>query len=313
MSIAVQALLLAGGLTIALLASGRAVDYARALAAALGAPAFIVGVALVGIGTDLPEIANAIVAHLQGEGDVNVGTAVGSALTQYTLVLGLGPLVFAAAAITRREASVVSLFTMAALALTAVFVADGWLNRPEGAVLIVAWALAIWVTVKLVPGLVEEDLPAVRHTRKLTQLGALLLALGLVGFGATVAVRALVRVAELASVPEFLIAFFGASIGTSAPEVIVVLAAFRRGAPAIAFGDAFGSSLSDSSLTIGVGGLTEPAAVTARTAVIGSVYSILAIGVVAALLVARRRHDRLSGAVFVGLYAFAFVVLLGSR
>lgn len=313
MQIAVQAFLLAGGLAVALVASGRAVDYARALAAALGAPAFIVGVALVGIGTDLPEIANAVVAHLEGEGDVNVGTAVGSALTQYTFVLGLGPLVFAAAAITRREASVVSVLTMTALAVTAVFIADGWLNRWEGTILVVGWALAIWITAKLVPGLVEDAPPEVRHTRKRTQLGALLLALGLVGFGATVAVRALVRVAELANVPEFLIAFFGASIGTSAPEVIVVLAAFRRGAPAIAFGDAFGSSLSDSSLTIGVGALTAPAAVTARTAVIASVYSILAVGVVATLLTVRRRHDRLSGIVFVALYALAFVVLLGSR
>src|SRR5918997_5059477 len=93
MQIALQAFLLVGGLAVALVASDRAVAYTRALAAGLGAPPFIVGVVLVSLGTDLPEIANSIASHLQGEGDVNVGDSVGSTLTQYTLVLGLFPLV----------------------------------------------------------------------------------------------------------------------------------------------------------------------------------------------------------------------------
>ncbi|MGH3020806.1 MAG: calcium/sodium antiporter, partial [Gaiellaceae bacterium] len=66
MQIALQAFLFVGGLAVALVASDRAVAYTRALATALGAPAFIVGVVLVSIGTDLPEIANSVAAHLQG-------------------------------------------------------------------------------------------------------------------------------------------------------------------------------------------------------------------------------------------------------
>ncbi len=38
------------------------------LAAALAAPPFVVGVALVSIGTDLPEIANSVASHVQGAG-----------------------------------------------------------------------------------------------------------------------------------------------------------------------------------------------------------------------------------------------------
>src|SRR5919109_2731257 len=117
MQIALQSFLFVGGLALALVASDRAVAYTRALAAALGAPAFIVGVALVAIGTDLPEIANSIAAHLQGEGDVNVGDSIGSALTQYTFVLGLFPLVAGALAISRREVGLVTVLTMAGLAL----------------------------------------------------------------------------------------------------------------------------------------------------------------------------------------------------
>ena len=68
-----------------------------------------------------------------------------------------------------------------------------------------------------------------------------------------VAVRSLVDLAEEVGVPEFVLAFFGASLGTSAPEIAVDLTALARGAPQIALGDALGSSLVDATLSIGIG------------------------------------------------------------
>ena len=313
MQIALQSMLFVGGLGLALLASDRAVAYTRALAAALRLPAFVVGVALVSIGTDLPEIANSIAAHLQGEGDINVGDSVGSTLTQYTLVLGLFPLVIAVILIDRRSVVAVSVLTMTGLAMTIGFVADGWLARWEGGLLVLAWGVFTWIVVRAAPSLIADEAPHVKRQGRLVQAGIVLLALAIVGVGATVAVRALVRLAELAGVPEFIIAFFGASLGTSAPEIVVDLTALLRGAPGIALGDVLGSSLVDATLSIGVGPIVAPAAVTPRLAIVGSLYSLVAIGVVGALLAARRRHDRRSGFVLLGLYAFAYVVLLGAR
>jgi cation:H+ antiporter len=310
MAIALHAFLFVGGLTVALIASDRAVSYTRALAAQVGAPAFIVGVALVSIGTDLPEIANSIAAHVQGEGDINVGDSVGSALTQYTLVLGLFPLAVSVLAINRRQVVLVSVLTMAGLALTAALVADGWLARWEGGLLVLAWAIFMWTVVKLLPGLLPDEPPPVTHRNAPVQVGVILFALAVVGFGATVAVRALVQLAELAGVPEFVIAFFGASLGTSAPELVVDFTALLRGAPAIALGDVLGSSLVDATLSIGAGPLVAPAAVTPRLAVVGSLYSLVAVAAVGTVLAVRRRHDRVSGAVLIGLYLLAYFVLL---
>ena len=113
-----------------------------ALAAGLGAPPFVVGVVLVALGTDLPEIANSIASHLQGEGDVNVGDSVGSTLTQYTFVLGLFPFVAGALVISRRQVGLVTLLTMAGLGITTGFVLDGHLDRFEGLALVAAWVAA---------------------------------------------------------------------------------------------------------------------------------------------------------------------------
>jgi cation:H+ antiporter len=310
MEVALQVFLFIGGLALALVASDRAVAYTRALAAALGAPAFIVGVALVSIGTDLPELANSVAAHAQGEGDVNVGDSVGSTLTQYTLVLGLFPFVASTIAIDRRQVGLVSILTAAGLGLTTFLVADGWLGRWDGAALVLAWAVFTLAVVKGLPGQVADEAPPVRHQRRLVQAGAVLLALGVVGFGATVAVRALVRVAELAGAPEFVLAFFGASIGTSSPEIMVDVTALLRGAPGIALGDALGSSLVDSTLSIGAGPLVFPAEVTPRLAVAGALYSLLAVAVVGSVLGGRRRHDRASGVLLFALYAVSYLVLL---
>jgi len=310
MEIVAYVVLLVVGLAAALVASQVAVSYTRALAAGLGAPPFVVGVVLVAVGTDLPEIANSIASHLQGEGDVNVGDSVGSTLTQYTLVLGLFPLVAGTLLISRRQVGLVTLLTAVGLGLTAIFVANGYLGRVEGLALIAAWALATVATTKLLGGGANDDPPAVRHDGRLTQAAVTFGSLALVGAGAGVAVYSLVRLAEAIGVPEFLLAFFGASVGTSLPEIIVDVTALRAGAPGIALGDALGSSLVDSTLSIGIGPAVAPAEVTARLAIVACLYTLVAIVAVGAMLCGRRRHDRLSATVLFALYALSYGVLL---
>lgn len=311
MEIALYLVLLLVGLAVALVASDLAVSYTRALAVGLGAPPFVIGVVLVAVGTDLPEIANSITSHLQGEGDVNVGDSIGSTLTQYTFVLGLFPLVAGALVISRLQVGLVTVLTMGGLGITTLFVLDGHLDRVEGFALIAAWGAATVVMTKLLSNGAADDPPEVRHDGKLAQALVALGALGLVAAGATLAVHSLVRLAEMLGVPEFLLAFFGASVGTSLPEILVDVTALRRGAPGIALGDALGSSLVDSTLSIGAGPAVAPADVTTRLAVVGSLYTLAAVAAVGAILALRRRHDRVSAAVLMGLYALSYVVLLG--
>ena len=300
---------------MAIAAASPAVAYTRALAVSLGAPPFVVGAVLVSIGTDLPEIANSVVAHLEGEADVNVGDSIGSALTQYTLVLGLFPLVIAVIAISRREAALVGLLTMLGLGLVIAFVSDGSLERWEGAVLVTAWAAFAWLLFKASPALqsvAAEEAPVVRWTSRRTQTLVVLVTVAIIAFGATIAVGALIDLAEETGVPELWIAFFGASLGTSAPELVVDITALMRGAPGIALGDAMGSSLVDATLSIGIGPIVKPGQVTADLAVRSTLYTLGAIFVVTVFLVARGRLDRTGTLLLLGLYGASYAVLLGT-
>jgi cation:H+ antiporter len=201
---------------------------------------------------------------------------------------------------------------MFGLALTAAVTADGWLGRLDGAILVTTWIGAMVLVTKLLPHTTPEDPPAVRLQGRAPQVGVILGALVAVGAGATVAVRALVDLSETIGVPEFLLAFFGASLGTSAPEIAVDITALRQGAPAIALGDALGSSLIDATLSIGIGPIVAPAEVTARLAVVASLYTLAAVAVVGAVLVMRRRHDRWSALVLMALYALSYAVLIAA-
>jgi cation:H+ antiporter len=295
--VVVQTVLVLVGLALTIGASDVAVGYTRAIAAKLDAPAFLVGVVLVSLGTDLPEIANSIAAHLEGEGDVNIGDTVGSTLTQYTFVLALFPAIVA---------------VIAVLGLTAIVTADGYLGRLDGLLLVGTWVVAIVVVARVVGGGTVDEPPQVRVKGIGYQIAVLFVALGVVGLGATLAVRSIVDLAETVGVPEFILAFFGASMGTSAPEIAVDLTALARGAPGIALGDALGSSLVDATLAPGIGPIVAPAPVTARLAVVASLYTLVAVALVGSLLFWRRRHDWRSAAVCLVAYVVSYVVVIGA-
>ena len=312
MALALELLLFAVGLTVALVASSRAVNEARELALGLGAPPFVVGFVLVAVGTDLPEIANSITAHLQGEGDINVGDSIGSVLTQYTLVLGLIPLLAGAFLVNRREVTTVGLLTIPGLVLSILPVRDDYLGRLDGLLLVGTWLILVAVAIRVLPTNVDHDAPPPPARPHLIRIAVVLVLLALVGVGASLAVRSLVRIADVAGVSEFLIAYFGAALATSAPELVVVATAAFRGAYGLALGDALGASFVDSSLSIGIGPLVVGAPVTSEAAIPGIAYALAATVLATLLLMTRGRHDRRSSALLLALYALAYVLVLGA-
>ncbi len=81
------------GIVFIIFCSVKALKHSVILATALGVSPLIIGVTLVSIGTDIPEIINSITACALGHGDIDVGDSIGSNLTQLTLVFGILPLI----------------------------------------------------------------------------------------------------------------------------------------------------------------------------------------------------------------------------
>ncbi len=298
------------GFPIAVFASRRVVRHASVLAAGSRIPKFVIGVSLLAIGTDLPEIANSIIASLADQGDINVGDSLGSTATQVTLVLGLMPFLGGAIMIKRGGGTVQTAWlTVAALGLCALLMADGFIARSDALILIVAWlggSVYLWRRVPQGRQL-EFELDGLPRTYHIV---GTLVALIFVAGGAALAVAGIIGLAETFGVPGFLISFFGASIGTSLPELVVDVSAIRRGEPELAIGDVVGSSFVDATLSIGSGPLIAPTAITAAFAIQGALLAMVAVAIVALLFQRVRRHDRRTGAILIITYAAFYLLLL---
>ncbi len=297
------------GLYVTVVSSRHAVDHAVRLASSLGIPAFVVGITVMAVGTDLPEIANSIVASVGGHGDLNVGDSIGSAATQVTLGLGLLPLLAGAFVVRPARVRIVGGLTVVALAVGALLLRDGDLSRLDATVLVGLWIVSTVVVWLRAPVDGQEELPLATGHRWRHGVRALLW-LALLGAGAAAVVTGLVRIAEELAVPLYLVSFFGAAIGTSLPEIVVDVTALRRHQADLAVGDIFGSSMVDATLSIGIGPLVAPTLVTADLAVRGSIAAAVVIGLATLLLAARGRHTVATGIALLLLYAAFYPAML---
>lgn len=232
-------------------ASRRAVTSALRITDSIDISPAAVGLTVMAIGTDLPEIANSIVSSASGHGDVNVGDSMGSALTQITLTLGL--LCIASGSITTNRNFVLAVGTATFFAIVTVriFVEDGALTRMNGLVMILLW---MGGTVLLGHGdLQPREVLTGPRGRLAGDVAGALGWLAVVGLMAVGIVEAFLNIAEAFGVPEFIGSFIVLSIGTSLPELFVDLTAIRRGASSMAIGDIFGSSFVDATLSVGIG------------------------------------------------------------
>lgn len=297
------------GLGVAIIASDRAVGFASDLALGFSLPPFVVGVIVVAIGTDLPEIANSVIGALAGEGDLAAGNAIGSTITQMTLVLGILPFVGRSLPTDVTRIVLPGVLMVLGLVLGGFFGADDALSRLEGLVLIGFWLVSVVLLYRHIP-FAGGPTMVMKEERPSRALLGVMAALGIVGASATAAVWAFVEIAERLSVPVFLLSFFAASIGTSLPELVVDVTAIRKGEKDIAIGDIFGSSLIDATLVLGIGPTILPFAVDGGLLVRSAAAGAVIVGVLTFVLAKRRHHDRVSGALLLVAYLALYPLLL---
>jgi cation:H+ antiporter len=317
--LAVWLFVLVAGLVIAAFGSRRAVSAALDASRMSNISPGLIGLTVMAVGTDLPEIANSIVAAMGGHGDLLVGDAAGSALTQVTLILGLLCLGSTPIHADRNTVLTTGTLTTAALLVAALMVGNGVIARWEGGALVAAWVLAIIAIQRRQP----EPSPAVAAPAPLQpargaagtngstrrHVAATLAWLLLVGAAATMIVESFIELSDRLGLPELIASAVVLSLGTSLPELVVDWTAIRRGAVALAIGDLFGSSLLDATLALGIGPMLRAVTVSPSAA---TACLIAAMGVMAATVIAGARpsHSRSSATLLFLVYGAATAALV---
>ena len=313
--IIVASLILIGGVVIIIFSSSFAVKNSALLATALGISPLIIGVTLVSIGTDISEIFNSLISCSMGHGDIDVGDSTGSVLTQITLVFGLLPLICGAFHVNRKDIIILGSCEVLALLLIFSVVEKGYITRLNALFMVFSLAIYFWL-------IFNANKESIMHRVELIETvqpkknKKLLLLFAAIGFGGVTIgsyaiVNSVIYISQALSIHEYIISFFILSIGTSLPELVVDINALRHGHHSIAIGDIVGSCIVDSTLSIGIGQVFFPQAVTAELAIPTVLYTLVVSIIVIVVIAIRQKMDKKAGVFFIFLYLMAFVFLFG--
>jgi cation:H+ antiporter len=294
------------GMAVLAYSSKKAVEHTVSIASNLNISPLLIGLVVVSVGTDIPEIFNSIMSSAIGHGDINVGDSFGSILAQITLVIGLTAVIGGTFKVRRNEIVVIGACELLALIAAISMVEKGYISQMNAVFLVASWPLLMII----IKNVLKKDYAVQPSDRKLRRHVIVAIA-GYLGvmLGAYIVINAVITMANLLHVPEYFISFFAVAIGTSLPELAVDLTAVFKKQYEIAIGDAIGSCIVDAGLSIGIGPLIFPTAVSGRLAETTGLYALLVSAVVILTLALRRKVDRKAGVFFIILYGLSYGIV----
>lgn len=224
------------------------------VASRLGVSEFIVGVAILSIGSDLPELAIAVDGaiinlHSGDASDVVVGTAIGSSLGQIGFVLGTAAL-FSYLTLPRSMVFQHGSVLLGSAALLGVFGYDGTVTRAEGLALLVVYLIYFAALF----GDRQKRRDPSGDERMLGTGKAwlyLLVGLGIIGMSAEMTVSGAIAVAAALDISEAFVAVIIIGLGTSLPELSISVGAALKDRSRMSVGNLIGSNIFDTLVPVG--------------------------------------------------------------
>jgi cation:H+ antiporter len=304
--------LVLGGLVLLALAADRFVLSAARLARAWGLSPLLVGALVVGMGTSAPELLVSVLGALDGDLDLALGNAVGSNVTNVTLVLGVSALIHPLSGnlrVLRRE----GMLMLAACVALAWLAWDHEMSRVEGialaASMLLAGALVVkWARADAHRGFGDPDDTQARApvaVGKELLIGAI--ALGLTLLGADLLVRGATSLAAALGLASAFVGLTIVAVGTSLPELATSVAGVRRGEHEIVVGNVLGSNIFNALAVAGCASTITPGPVDPGMR-IGAVFMVVSAAAAGFLALTGRKLERWEGALLLLGFA-AFVVL----
>lgn len=256
------------GLLILIWSADRFIDGASSIARTMGISPLIVGMIIIGLGTSAPEMLVAGVAAYDGNPGLGIGNAIGSNITNITLVLGVTAIFYhlpVHSRLLKREMPLV-LFTAV---LAWFLMADSLFSRTDAIILFICLVFVLsWmiVTARRVKdfhdplidetiGEIPEEMP-LNHSILWSLAGLVLLLISskLLVWGAS-------GIAHEFGVSDLVIGLTIVAIGTSLPELAATISSARKGETDLAVGNIVGSNLFNTLAVLPIPALIKPLAV----------------------------------------------------
>ena len=317
MEILIAVALVLAGFLLLIWSADLLVDNASALGSQLGVSTFMVGIIVVGFGTSAPELFVSAMAALQDKGNLALGNALGSNITNIGLVLGSAALV-RSLPVEPSTAKIDLPIVIGTGILAIALVVDGLLSHLDGIILLtVLIAYLIWSgrnskdadtetsVAKTSNTLSELDVNQLNHTAKKSLLSHSLLTLAsiiLLMIASRMLVEGAVKIAEFLGIGELIIGLTIVAIGTSLPELAAAIAAARKGMQEMIIGNIIGSNIFNTLGVLGITGVIK--ATDVDTGALARDFPIMFVFTVVMLVFALSKgaFSRVEGAIFISCY-----------
>lgn len=306
-------LILMGGIAGLWLGTELTVGGAMAIARRHHLSEFFVGLVILSIGSDLPELAVAVDAGLKGllgqdASGVVVGTSVGSAVAQIGFVLGLAGMI-SYLTLPRRFVFRHGGVLLGATALLFVVAFDGQISRTDGMILVGAYGAYVLALMNGVN--VPDQQPRPLAGGGFSSWLALVAGLAVVIGSSEITVSSVVRIAHELDISEAVISVLIIGLGTSLPELSISISAILKKRTGLSVGNIIGSNILDTLLPIGVAAMISNLVFDPHILFFDLPYLFVLTVVVLAFFITRRGIERPEAIVTLGLYtAYVAVKLL---
>jgi len=224
-----------------------------------GIPVFIVGATIVAVGTSLPELISSIFAVLRDSSEIVVGNVVGSNIANIFLVLGIAAIVGQRMKLTYELVHVDLPLLIGSAFLLAVTIWDGIFSFPEALLCLGGIILYLLYTINTRKKyenieIRKETKQEVKQGRKLDWKTLVILAVSafFIYLGAKYTVESVIKLSEILNIGKELIAISAVALGTSLPELMVTIAAAKKGKPEMAVGNVLGSNIFNALAVMGI-------------------------------------------------------------
>lgn len=277
---------------------------------------FVIGAAIVGVGTSMPELVVSFLGAINGNADVAIGNVVGSNIFNILGILGLTAIFFPVA-IERKNLKfeiplcigVSGILTL--LALNFFSDTEASISRLDGILLLSLFALFMWYSF-------SRDRQQAEPAEEIAEQGSIWMAIAKVVGGLTLLIISCdlfvdnaVAIAKSFGVNDAFISLTLIACGTSLPELAASIAAAVKRNTDMALGNIIGSNIFNITLILGLSSQVMPLTSSGITHID---YTVMIVAAVATLIIGLRGGvNRLSGAVLVAGFVLYNWYLISSQ
>lgn len=294
---------------VLLIAGGESVLYgAVGTAKRANVSPLLISLTIVALGTSLPEMTVSVNAVLNDAPDISLGNIIGSNIANTLLLIGvagfIAPLV-CRPLIAKRDGTVMMLATLLFMA----FAYTGSMGFISGVAMLcglVGFTVWAYFSERKQP----ETNPVIQEVKEigsqgkplLWYLGALIVGIATVIFGADLFVDGAISIAQAFGVSQAVIGLTMVAVGTSLPELATVAPAIRKGQTEVVLGNILGSNVFNLLGVAGVVSVMTPLELPTKLLSFDVPVMAIVTLVFFLLLLLAKQVSRWQAAIFLGLY-----------